>query len=358
MEQSGIEIAQVQAERKVFVGIDVHKKSYAVCALEVGQRQKKWTMPPEPSKLAEKLRRDYGDKEIRSVYEAGFSGYELHRTLEAFGIRSQVINAASVAIRSNDRVKTDRRDAQKLAEQLSVNLVHGIRIPTREEDRQRAITRTRQQLVRARTRVMIQIRRKLVHFGYFSDYAGCLKYKDVEQFLLGLRGEPEIVMSVSALLQSWAVLKKEVLKLNRAIKEQYANSPVAQIYGSFPGIGTITAQTLANELGDMSQFQSERQLFSFLGFTPSECSSGEQIRKGRISRQGNGLLRKCLVESAWVAIRLDQGLGEFYRKVMARNGSGKKTIVAVARKLAGRIRGALRNKEDYRREGLKTALVA
>lgn len=352
MDKSTIEVSQVAERKKVFVGMDVHKRSYAVFAIDMGGARKRWSMAPEPKMLAQKLHRDYEGKEVLTVYEAGFSGFELHRILEESGIKSMVINAASLATRSNDRVKTDRRDAQKLAEQLAAGMLRGIHVPSREQDRMRSITRTRYQLVRAKTRVMNQIRRKLVHFGYFSDYQGTLKFKDVENFLKTTTNEPELTLSVSTLLESWAQYKREISKLVRAIKKQYAESTVAQIYGTFPGIGVITAQTLANELGDMSQFKNEKALFSFLGLTPSECSSGDQVHKGRISRQGNGLLRKCLVESAWVAVRNDAELEKFYRTVASRTGSGKKAIVAVARKLSGRIRAALSKKEAYRQRGI------
>lgn len=88
------------------------------------------------------------------------------------------------------------------------------------------------------------------------------------------------------------------------------------IYRSVPGIGPISARVLANELGDMSQFSNERQLFSYLGLTPTEHSSGEHVRQGHITRQGKPILRKILTQVAWKAIYLDDSL----RKVHERSG--------------------------------------
>ena len=103
---------------------------------------------------------------------------------------------------------------------------------------------------------------------------------------------------------------------------------------------------LSNELGDMSQFKNERQLFSYTGLTPSEYSSGENIRKGRISRQGNSRVRGILVEIAWRAIKKDKALAKFFERLYPHTGK-KRAIVAVARKFIGRIRAAFRQKQNY-----------
>ena len=96
----------------------------------------------------------------------------------------------------------------------------------------------------------------------------------------------------------------------------------------------------------MSQFENERQLFSYTGLTPSEHSSGEAIRRGHITRQGNTRVRCVLCEAAWIAIRKDQSLKDFFDNLYPRAGK-KKAIVAVARKLIGRIRAAFRQQKLY-----------
>ncbi len=101
-----------------------------------------------------------------------------------------------------------------------------------------------------------------------------------------------------------------------------------------------------DELGDMSQFNNERQLFSYTGLTPSEHSSGDTIRKGHITRQGNNRVRHILNQAAWRAISIDRDLRAFFESLYPRTGK-KKAIVAVARKLIGRIRAAFRQGELY-----------
>lgn len=117
----------------VYVGIDVHKKSYAVYCICNRQKVKSWSMKAIPLQLIEQLKRYFPDSKIHTVYEAGFSGYALHRLLEDAGIKNIVINPGSVETASRDRVKTDKRDAKKLAEQLSDNRLSSVYIPSEEE---------------------------------------------------------------------------------------------------------------------------------------------------------------------------------------------------------------------------------
>ena len=340
------EISTIEQKRKVFVGLDVHLASYAVSVVEEGRSRRKWTMPAEPTSLAEKLVKDYQGYEIHSVYEAGFSGFVLHRTLEAAGILNIVVHAASVAVRTADRVKTDRRDAQKLADQLAAGMLTGIRIPSIEQELHRQLSRLRQQLMRDRVRVMVQIRRRLYHFGYLQGYQGVLRRKDIKELIEKLPPN-ELSITVETHYRLWESIEQELKYINKRLAEQASTCSLDALYQRVPGIGRVSARILANELGDLQQFRSQKALYRFVGLTPSEHSSGERVRRGNISRQGSSVLRKILVEAAWVAIRKDSGLRGYYSQLAARAG-GKKAIVAVARKLIGRARAVLRSKEEYR----------
>lgn len=114
-------------------------------------------------------------------------------------------------------------------------------------------------------------------------------------------------------------------------------------------MGRISARVLSNELGDLSRFANERQLFSYTGLTPSEHSSGEQKHRGAITKQGNRHLRGILMEVAWRAIRQDPALARFFERLYPRTGK-QRAIVAVARKLIGRIRSAFRKAELYQND--------
>ena len=154
------------------------------------------------------------------------------------------------------------------------------------------------------------------------------------------------MIALTALWQVWKSLDEQIKILEKQLKQQAEGDPTEATYRSAPAVGAISARVLANELGDMSQFANERQLFSYTGLTPTEHSSGQSIRKGHISRQGNRHLRGILIEIAWRARRQDPALARDYERLAARMG-GKRAIVAIARKFIGRIRAAFRTGQGY-----------
>lgn len=332
--------------KEVFIGIDVHKKSYSVVARCDKEVVKKWTTAASPKELAQQLQKYFSGAVIHSVYEAGFSGFALHRELVKQGIKNIVVHAASIEVAVNDRVKTDKRDAQKMAALLEAGRLKGNRIPSESEEQRRMLTRTRQQLVEERTAIKNKIRMKFHQLGLIEyDENRPMSHKLVKKLLSGTDSS-EFRIVIQAYWNIWQKLDEEIYKLAQAIKEQAKTDPHDATYRSAPGVGPLSARILANELGDMSQFNNERRLFSYTGLTPCEYSSGENIRRGHISRQGNSRLRGILVESAWRAIEKDRALGEFFERLYPRTGK-KRAIVAVARKLIGRIRAAFHKGVNY-----------
>jgi len=344
--------------KEVFIGIDVHKKSYSVVVRCDKQVVKKWTTAASPKELSQQLQKYFSGATIHSVYEAGFSGFALHRELVRHGIDNIVVHAASIEIAANDRVKTDKRDAQKMAALLEAGRLRGNRIPSEQEEQRRMLTRTRQQLVEERTAIKNKIRMKFHQLGLIEyDENRPMSHKLVKE-LLGGTNSSELKIVIQAYWNIWKKLDEEIYKLAQVIKEQAKTDPNDATYRSAPGVGPLSARILASELGDMSQFNNERQLFSYTGLTPCEYSSGENIRRGHISRQGNSRLRAILVESAWRAIEKDRALGEFFKRLYPRTGK-KRAIVAVARKLIGRIRAAFHQGVKYQMEyQVSSALTA
>ena len=140
---------------------------------------------------------------------------------------------------------------------------------------------------------------------------------------------------------------EKIKEIDQEIKKQaIEESAIDLVYQAVSGIGHTSARVLANELGNLQQFKNERQLFSYIGFTPSEHSSGEHTRQGHITKQGKPIVRKILVQAAWIAIRHDKGLQGIYERI-ARKSGAKRAIVAVARRLIGRIRACFRTGEVY-----------
>ena len=130
-----------------------------------GDVVKRCLLPVEEQKSVTLLHTHFREADLYSAYEAGFSGFVLHRVLCANGIRNRVVHAASIDVSSRDRVKTDKRDSMKIAVQLAAGRLTGIRVPAEAEELRRLLTRTRDQLIRSRTRMKNRIRMKLHQFG-------------------------------------------------------------------------------------------------------------------------------------------------------------------------------------------------
>ena len=332
--------------KKVFVGIDVHKKSYSVVAVVEGVIVKKWRTVASPDKLGEQLRRYFPGASIHTAYEAGFSGFVLHRVLEQAGIDNIVVNPGSIEVAINNRVKTDKRDARKIATLLEARRLTGIRVPSPQQEQERMLTRTRQQLVEERSAIKNRIRMKCHQMGLIDPNDNReMSHKMVEEMLTQSPSQ-EFTLVIKAYWAVWKSIETQIRQLEQKLKEQAKTDPNETIYRSAPGIGFLSSRILSLELGDMSQFANERQLFSYTGLTPSEFSSGDTVRKGHITHQGNRRVRCILNQAAWKAITKDRHLKEFFERLTPRTGK-KKAIVAVARKLIGRIRAAFRHQTPY-----------
>jgi transposase len=335
-------------DKKVFLGIDVHKKHYSVTAICEGQVVKKDTIPAQPERLVGYFQKYFPGAQIESAYEAGFSGFFLHRFLEKHGAKNHVIHAAGMEIAVGDKVKTDKRDSLKLAVQLSVGRLQGIFVPSKEREDFRAVTRLRESFLRHRIRFGCQLKALLFQQGMIPfDHTQKVSAKWIKS-ILSEEMTPDIRYAVEQYANLWLHMTSKMKEVDEQLKGQAKQDDrLEAIYQSAPGVGPVAARILANELDDMSQFSNERKLFSYVGVTPSEYSSGEHVRQGHITRQGKAILRKVLVQAAWMAIRHDYSLLQAYERISKTSG-GKKAIVAIARRLIGRIRSCFRTGQPYK----------
>lgn len=334
--------------QSIYIGIDVHKKTYSVTAMCQGQVIKKDTIPASPQGLINYCLKFFPNAIIFSAYEAGFCGFHLHRQLIENGINSIVVHASSIEIASRDRVKTDKRDSLKIATQLAAGRLKGIYIPSIQREAYRSVSRLREKLIKDRTRMGVQIK-SFLNLNGLGDPQNAKKVssKFIDD-ILQLSDDCEIIFYLKTMARRWVEVNKEIKEIEKKLELQASLEPeLERIYRSAPGIGPIVSRVLINELGNMSQFKNEKTLFSYTGLTPQEYSSGEHIRQGHISRQGKSILRKILVQAAWTAIKKDHGLKEIFETVSRKAGK-KRAIIAIARRLIGHIRACLQKKEEYK----------
>ncbi len=334
-------------DKTVFIGIDVHKKTYSLTAICDKDLVKRDTIKADPGMLLDYLEKRFKGAKIYTAYEAGFSGFHLHRILVKSGVKNIVVHAASIEVSARDRVKTDKRDSLKIAKQLSDGRLRGVEVPSQERENFRTITRTRDQLVEHKKRIGNQLKSLLFLHGLIGPEDNRKIGKRWIKQVKELEVDEEIKYCLDLFSQEWLRLEEKIGQITKKLAEQAKqDQTIDEMYRAVPGIGALSARILANELETMKHFSNEKQLFSYTGLTPSEYSSGEHKRQGKISRQGKAILRKILVQVAWRAIKQDRLLSAFFERVSKRSGR-KRAIVAVARKLIGQIRATFISGEMY-----------
>jgi transposase len=336
--------------KEVFVGIDVHKESWQVTVRTEGEEVFHGRIASEYRVLRRVLNRFFGSK-MKVAYEAGPCGFGLYDQLKEDGVEGVVVPPSLIPIESGNKVKTDKRDSRKLAKLLESNLLKRVYVLSAEDRAERELLRTRRQILEHRSDVARQIKSKLLFYGIrppFSAKAGWSK--GFIRWLKALVLEGEVVkVSFQVLVELYEYLTHQLEGLKRRVLElsqmdKYRGR--VKLLCSVPGIGTLIAMEILVELQDLERFGRADELASYIGLTPSEFSSGQYVRQGRITRCGNRRVRTCLVESSWHLIKKDPWMGRKYDRLKQGKG-GKRAIIAIARNLMIRIRRILLNQEPY-----------
>lgn len=333
-------------QKQIYLGMDVHKKTYSVTAVCDGYIIKTCCMPAEPLVLLNFIKNNFLDASVKSVYEAGFSGLGLHRFLIEHGIDNIVVHAASIEVAANARTKTDKRDSKKMAIQLAAGRLKCIHIPSPQREEWRAVTRLRDSFVKEKTRIAAKLKGLMFYFGLIEhDQAKRTSRKLINE-LLKIEIDGDIGYCLKEYCYTWIYLDDTIKRIEKRLAIQAKqDSFIGEVFQNIPGVGLMSSRILANELGDMLQFNSEKALYSFTGLTPRENSSGEHVRLGNITHQGNPMIRQILVQNAWRAIRMNKELAEVFQRI-AKNTGRKKAILGIARRMLGHARAVMRKKKE------------
>ena len=334
----------------LFMGIDLHQKVWQITIRDMNQILFRRRIPGAWEELLKVLERFKG-RPMYAVYEAGCFGYELHDLLEAYGVKCIVTPPSLVPMEYGNRVKTDRRDSEKLAYLLTHNQLKQVYVPSKEERFHRQAFRRRGQLVKDRVRVQNRIKSELRFFGLAVPE---IRAPFSPTYIANLRkvnfGDRFIQESFCQLLDQYEYLTVCIARQVKLIKElaelpQYA--PRVKILTGIRGVGILSAMEIILELHDISRFSNDEKIAAYLGLTPAQYSTGEHIWMGRITRIGKPHLRGTLIEICWTLIRYYPDLRDAYLKLKARAGS-KRAIVAIARRFIIQIRHMLLTNTPYR----------
>lgn len=287
------------------VGLDVHAERIVVAALAGQAREPTITDIPNNEKALRRTFKRLSREayELRCCYEAGPCGFEVYRLLTSMGIDCQVIAPSLIPVRSGDRVKTDRRDAAKLARLYRAGELVTITVPTPEREAVRDLVRARDDVRIDLTAARNRLTKFLIRHGRSYEAGKRAWTLGYWKWLRTLRFERDCerltfehyVHQVEHQLERRADLDRRLEAV--AVTEPYA--PAVAKLTCLRGIRTLSAMVLLAEIGDFRRFDSPRQLMAFVGLVPREYSSGGKERRGGITKTGNSHVRRILVEAAW-----------------------------------------------------------
>ena len=339
--------------QQIYVGMDVHKKSWSISIFTDQFEHKTFSQPPEVGVLVNYLKRNFPGAAYKSVYEAGFSGFWIHDRLQEQGVQCLVVNPADVPTKDKERAgKTDRVDCRKLARSLRNGDIEGIYVPSRPKVEDRSLLRTRNSMVRKQTRCKNQIKSILSFYGIHipDDFINGYWSKRFINWIESVRMERASGnLSLKIHLDELKHLRQIIAEMNRAIRalansDDYRNN--VRILKTVPGISTLTAMMLLTELYEINRFKTLDKLCSYVGLIPNTNSSGEKDLKTGMTGRRNAQLRFVLIESAWTAVRKDPALIMAFNE-LCKHMTKTKAIVRITRKLLNRIRYVLKNQQEY-----------
>jgi transposase len=358
-----------------FVGLDVHKESITIAVAEGGggAAMAVATIPHDTNVLLKHLRRLATKAAIRCCYEAGPTGFTLCRAIRREGIECIVIAPSLTPRRPGDQVKTDRRDAEKLARFLRSGDLTEVHVPDASTEAMRDLERARECAKRAQGVARRQLQKFLLRNGH--RYDGKTSWTGSHMDWIRRRAfEHEAHNRVLAdYLQA---VDATTERLERATKdiadlvESWSQKPLVKALQALRGVQLLTAVILVAEIGDFRRFATAPALMAYLGLVPSEYSSGDSQYRGRITRTGNRHVRTTLIESAWnnrfrpqvsrdlkkrhegispavcaIAYKAQHRLYSRYKKLTGRGKNPKKAVTAMARELAGFVWAIARHPE-------------
>lgn len=353
----------------LYVGLDVHKNSIdaAVATGRANGKVRSYgkinSTLDAMDKLVKKLKGSA--VELRFVYEAGPCGYQIYRYLVSKNISCAVVAPSMIPKRSGDRIKTDRRDAINLVRLFRAGELTSIYVPSVEDEAIRDLVRCRDDMRRLERKVRQRLLAFLLRHGY--HYSGKKHWtKGFYNWLATIKfSHPAQQIAFQEYIDAANDCGERVKRITQQIQasvECWSRASFVKAYQALRGVSFIVAVTVVAEIGDMNRFENPKQLMAYLGLIPSEHSSGKTVRRGSITKTGNGHVRRVLVEASWsyrmparksiILLKRQQGLPKSvcdiswkaqtrlcarYRRLIARGKSRQNVVTAIARELGAFI---------------------
>jgi len=289
-----------------YVGLDTHKETIAVSVADGSGGKARYfgEVANRPEAIKKLLKRLSPEGEVVSYcYEAGPCGYGIYRQITQSGHDCQVVAPSLIPRRPGDRVKTDRRDSEALARLHRAEELTSVWVPDEEQEAMRDLTRAREDMKHLERQSKQRLNAFLLRHGQHYVPGKSKWTQSYWRWLERIKcGQPVQQIVLQEYIDTVKALTARVLGLEAEMAvavQEWSLYPVVEALMALRGCRLITAMTVMAELGDISRFESPRQLMAFLGLVPSESSSGASTRRGGITKTGNGHVRRVLIESAW-----------------------------------------------------------
>lgn len=350
----GISALQIEREKAAcldryaaYVGLDVHKDTISVAVALPGRTAGRFegeigNKPKQIEKLVQRLSERFAGQMLLFCYEAGPCGFVLHRQISQLGYDCEVIAPSKIPRKAGEKIKTDRLDAVKLSQYLRAGELSSVWIPGHEQEAMRDLTRARGDMKGQQLKARQQLNAFVLRHGHHWPSNKCRWTKSHYNWLESLTFKHAFQQIV---LQEYVDAVKaadaRVAEMDRQIEAavpSWSYAPIVASLMALRGLDRLAAVTLLAELGDISRFESPRQLMAFLGLVPSEHSSGGRRRQGAITLTGNAHARRMLIESAWSYRFPARQTMHLKRKMVGASETAKAISWKAQKRLCGRYR--------------------
>ncbi len=330
-----------------FAGCDLHKQTITVCVVEKPLKvlkQKRLYCSDEAAIV--KFFSELG--EFEAVVEATASYEWFVKLIEPLAKRVVLAHPKKLRVIAESTRKSDRLDAQILAEFLALNMVPSSYRPTPRQRDHRQLVRQRDRIVRRLTSVKNRIRRILSNYN--ADRKGLFTEKGLE-YLAGVRLSPADRFALNQMTEElhfgWGQLRAIEAQLMQFVQASHAREQeLRMLLRSVPGIGFVTAEVILSELAEIDRFNAQKQVVAYAGLSPGQRESAGKSHELHLEKNGSKLLRWAMVEAAWRLVRHSPRWKGIYEKLKARV-KAKKAIVAVARRLLCLATAILKSGQPY-----------
>lgn len=339
----------VYSGKHIYVGIDVHKKRWVVSVRTYDLELKTFSMFPIAEELEKTLVNTYPGALLHIVYECCFSGFWLYDYFHERGY-DIIVTPTNRIYRDGSIVKTDKIDSRKLAFQHSRGLLREVKVPTMKIREYRSLFRIYDKEKMREGQILRQVRCILECKNHELKWEKWNK-EFIEKLKLVRFQEDIFNRKFDTLIKEYEFVKEQIKDTEKRIKEIGDDPEIGtkvKRLEQINGIGIVSAVRLVVYLFDKKgRFESGEKLVHYVGLTPGEHSSGEEIIRSRTGLIGSRQLRSIIIQLAWVAVRKDGNLLNKFERVYKNSGCKQKAIVAVARKLMMKVHAITEKEEEY-----------